>query len=191
MLITVMFHSWNRIYTIKTCYFGYNMWFLKTFTPVSLLSVQATRSETSTAEIYTCKSIQFIGWWHSSPDVHFSVDCWAVSLGGSIGMSRVTVIIIVTCNLCHQQIRNIIHSLRSLKNGLQIEEPCPVGYNPVFSVESQPALRKVMSPSLGLKSKPRKKPVQSYACCLLHVGFLVGIPFIPEDGGDKKKLRGV
>jgi hypothetical protein len=31
MLVTVMFHLWNRIYTIETCYFGYNMWCLKTF----------------------------------------------------------------------------------------------------------------------------------------------------------------
>jgi hypothetical protein len=87
-----------------------------------VLPVLATRFETSTAKCYACKSIQFIGWWHSSPisDLHSSADCWAVSLGGSIGVSRVTVIIIVTCNLCHQKIRNIIHNLRSLGNLLQI-----------------------------------------------------------------------
>jgi hypothetical protein len=34
-----------------------------------------------------------------------------------------------------------------------------------------------MYPSSGLKKKPGK------ALCLLHAGLLLGIPFIPEDGG--------
>jgi hypothetical protein len=44
---------------------------------------------------------------------------------------------------------------------------------------SQPIIRKNMSPpSSGLKSKP------SFACHLLHAGFLLGVFFNPEDGGN-------
>jgi hypothetical protein len=35
-------------------------------------------------------------------------------------------------------------------------------------------------PSSGCKNKARKKP----GCYLLHAGFLLGLFFDPEDGGD-------
>jgi hypothetical protein len=54
-----------------------------------------------------------------------------------------------------------------------------LAYHAVYPIESQQTFRRKKSllPS-GLKSKPRS------ACCLLHVSFLLGLFFNPEDGGD-------
>jgi hypothetical protein len=38
--------------------------------------------------------------------------------------------------------------------------------------------------SSGSKNKPSKISVSSAACYLLHAGFLLGLFFEPEDGGD-------
>jgi hypothetical protein len=62
---------------------------------------------------------------------------------------------------------------------------CILGYNAVQSVESQPMFRRNMSPpSLRLKSEVSKKPEGRSTCYLLHIGFLLGLFFDPEDGGD-------
>jgi hypothetical protein len=52
-----------------------------------------------------------------------------------------------------------------------------LGYNSVLYVESQPTFqRKILPPSSGLNKRP------SSACYLLHLGFLLGLFFTPEDG---------
>jgi hypothetical protein len=54
-------------------------------------------------------------------------------------------------------------------------------YSAVESVESHPTFRMNMPPpSSGLKSMARNIT----ACYLLHAGFLLGLLFDPEDGGD-------
>jgi hypothetical protein len=39
-------------------------------------------------------------------------------------------------------------------------------------------------PSSRSKNKPNRISARSSACYLLHDGFLIGIFFVPEDGGD-------
>lgn len=57
-----------------------------------------------------------------------------------------------------------------------------VGYNAVYFDESQQTFRRNTSPtSSGSKNKPSK---QSYACYMLHAGFLCGLLSDPEDGVD-------
>jgi hypothetical protein len=57
-----------------------------------------------------------------------------------------------------------------------------LGYNVMYSVESQSTFRRNMSPpSSESKNKPSRN-LQS--CYLLHAGFLLGLFFDPEDAGD-------
>jgi hypothetical protein len=67
-----------------------------------------------------------------------------------------------------------------VKNISMLEEFCHLGCDVVQSVESQLTFLRGMSPSFSrLKGKPKK---QSSTCCPLHAGFMLGLPFDPEDG---------
>jgi hypothetical protein len=59
-----------------------------------------------------------------------------------------------------------------------------LGYNAVQSIETQPTFRKkkMSPPSSWSKKKPSKKPVTTATC--FHPGFLLGLFFTLEDGGD-------
>jgi hypothetical protein len=60
------------------------------------------------------------------------------------------------------------------------EELYPLGCNAVYSDKSQPTIsRNISPPPSGQNSKPSKKPI-----FLLHAGFLLGLLFNPENGGD-------
>jgi hypothetical protein len=57
-----------------------------------------------------------------------------------------------------------------------------LGYNVVWSVESHSSFRRnISSPSSGSKNKTSKK--RAWATCF-HVGFLLRLPFYPEDEDD-------
>jgi hypothetical protein len=54
-----------------------------------------------------------------------------------------------------------------------------LGCNAMQSAENQLTFwRNMLPPSSGVKSKA------SFICCLLYAGFLLGLLFSPEDGGD-------
>jgi hypothetical protein len=57
----------------------------------------------------------------------------------------------------------------------------------VYSYESQPNfLTKISTPFSGIDNKPRRKPAERKGAkgALLRAGFLFGLLFNPEDGGD-------
>jgi hypothetical protein len=63
------------------------------------------------------------------------------------------------------------------------EEFCLLGYDGVWSIESQLTFwRDMPPPSSGLKNK---------LSCQLHAGFMLGLFFGPEDGGIISQKRGL
>jgi hypothetical protein len=80
---------------------------------------------------------------------------------------------------------NLISTMSKINEDcFSLEEFYLLGYNGMYSVETQPTFRRNMWPlSSGSQKKPNKKATCS-ACYLLHVGFVLGLFFYPEDWSD-------